>query len=61
MTPLTAKQQADVFYARISAVIDFANEVNAKLWRRLFVASVIASEKQANGSSTDNVRPVPAR
>ena len=57
---LTTEQKADIFYARILAVIDFANEVDRKMWRRLFVASVIASEKQIHGRPTDHVRPVSA-
>lgn len=34
MTPLTKQQQRDLDFARVSAVIDFVNEVDADTWRK---------------------------
>lgn len=56
---LTTEQKADIFYARILAVIDFANEVNRDLWRKRYQAS--ATPRQSNEPPTDHVRSVPAR
>ena len=56
---LTKQQKADIFYARILAVIDFANDVDRALWRKHCnqMRSAAAAREQ-NGPSANHVQPV---
>jgi hypothetical protein len=56
----TKQQQRDLDFARVSAVIDFVNEVDAEAWRKhcLSVHSATWPWRQNAGHSTDHVQPV---
>ena len=59
---LTTKQKADIFYVRILAVIDFANDVDRALWRKhCNQMRAATAARQANGHSTDHVQSVSPR
>lgn len=63
---LTTQQKADVFYARMQAVIDFANEVDADRWREHVLEMHSATwpwrkkpiDGNVSASAADHVQPV---
>jgi hypothetical protein len=59
---LTKQQQRDLDFARVSAVIDFVNEVDADAWRKhcLSVHSATWPWRSDAGYSINHVRAVSA-
>ncbi|HUA14326.1 MAG TPA: hypothetical protein VMG31_03445 [Verrucomicrobiae bacterium] len=60
--PLSKQQQRDLDFARVSAVIDFVNEVDADAWRKhclsVHAATWHAEFQAKRGQSADHLQLV---